>query len=160
MKKNTKNLLIVGAIALGAYFLLKKNSVSASGGSGGGLLSAGSGLQDAAVTLGESGAKQSTTSSQYAQAVNDFINAPINTPSSIQSGVNVINTALAEGVQLPRLSSTTGTGYTAQIGGETLTGNIAKLASGTSAFVSVSPAKTDAQGQTNLDKIIAKNKAK
>lgn len=65
----------------------------------------------------------------YAAAVNSFSKAQINTPASIKAGVDVINTAAAAGVQLPRLSQTI-----AKVG---YNSNIARLADGSIAKVSV-----------------------
>lgn len=95
----------------------------------------------------------STTSApiKYQQAVETFLRQPVNTVESIRSGVEVINAALTEGVQLPRLSGTI-----SKISANT---GIARLADGTIKQISVNQPARDNQGRTNFDRIIAKNKA-
>lgn len=90
--------------------------------------------------------------SNYKVAVESFLNTPVNTPESIRAGLNVINTAATEKVQLPRLSST--------IQKVAANSNIARLANGSVKVVTVKSVARDSSGMTAIDRIIAKNVAK
>lgn len=132
MKSSTKALLIVGGIALAMYLYSKNGEVSASGsggGSGGSFLDS---FPDAAVNLSKLGNQQSTTQPGYTSKIQQFIDAPINTTASIQAGVDVINS----GAALPRISET--------LANVAKNSNIARLADGSIAQVTVTNAKTTA----------------
>jgi hypothetical protein len=143
MKK--QNLLTIAAVAAGAYFLFKGKSNAALSGSGAVM---GSAFPEAAAALTET-TKQSTNSDAFNSAVDIFENTPSNTKASIQAGVNVINTAVSSGIQLPRLSGT--------IANVAPNSNIAKLADGSVKLVTVSQPARNANGQTAMDIQISKN---
>lgn len=68
-------------------------------------------------------------SNAFQNAVNAFSAAPVNTTESIRAGIDVINTAAAADIQLPRFSNTI-----AKLGNNT---NIARLADGSVKVVKV-----------------------
>jgi hypothetical protein len=133
MKKST---LMIMAAGVAAYFLFVKKGSAEIGSA------AYSGVVD---DLKVAGNKQSTTNSgtqsslnaEFMQAVNAFGNAPVNTTKSISAGIDVINTAVAADIQLPRTSQTLVSPTKTSTG---TSGGIAKLASGSVVSITIKQA--------------------
>jgi hypothetical protein len=143
MGKN--DLLIVAAIAAGALYFSSKVGATTEENNG----TFGPGVTDGAYVVPLPYASESSTQgkdlSAYNAAVKSFNDAP-----SIQGGLDVINAGYPSG-------SLSRTSQTLKVVGYNDT--VAKLGDGSIARVTAAPAKTDSQGMTAFDKIIAKNKA-
>lgn len=147
----TEQVLLLGGLAAAAFFLFKAKPVSA-----------------AAQVSGSS--NPPTPEEEHDVIVQpgkmDTSEAARQRKTDIEMGIDFINYAQQHGIQLPRLSETLQRGVTATGGsgsgfaGQTRTGNIARLATGKEVFVSVSQPARDSSGQTNFDRIIARNKAR
>jgi hypothetical protein len=154
--KGSQALVLALAVAAGAYFVFGKGKTDGSGSSGGGSVT--SAFPESVVKLAAASpnafdqnmdGKQSTQQQAYNSAVAGFGSATLNTRESIQAGVDVINTAQAAGIQLPRLSST--------ISKISQNSNVARLADGSVKVVTVSQPARNSAGQTAMDVQIAKN---
>jgi hypothetical protein len=145
--KKIKPLTILG-LAAGAWLLFRTKNSSAS--SSGGFVS---NFPAAAVELSSSAANQagknSTVSTAYTDAISSFEKTPVNTTASINAGINVINTAISGGVQLPQLSAT--------LAKVSENSNVARLADNSIKLVTVKEASKNNAGQTAIDIQIAKN---
>lgn len=144
--KTSDLLLIGGLVGLGVWALSKSASAETETATG-----AAYPFVAETLTNSEPGAENGIKT-LYSDAVASFLNSPSNSPASIKTGLNVINTALKEGISLPRTSGTI-----AKLGNNT---NLARLADGSVKVVSVSQPKRDASGKTALDRLIEKNKAR
>jgi len=149
MKAST--LLTIAAIGAFAFFAFK--GVGAS--NGGGAATEQSGYSASPEVRQIVDAARATGNESVRRAANDFATASFNTPSSISSGIQLINAGGAS-----RTSQTIAQGVTATSlkTGVTATGNIAKIGERT-AFVTATAAARDSSGKTKLDKIIEQNKA-
>lgn len=130
----TSNLLLLGALGVGAYLLFSKK-VGANTENNNGVF--GPGVDNGTYTLpmpdsSSSGTQDMRAAQTYANAVSKF-----NKTQTVQAGVDVINAGYPSG-SLPRLSQTIVQGIA---GSNT---NVARLADGSIAKVSVINAKTTA----------------
>lgn len=137
-----KEVIVLGVVGLGVYLLYRTINGEAIGY----VPTVGEYYPDNALAY-----SMASNNDAYQKAVNAFLTTPVNTTPSIKAGVDMINTAVKENVQLPRTSET--------IQKVSVNKNIARLSDGTIKVVSVNQPARDSAGMTNFDRIIAKNKA-
>lgn len=143
MKMKEKTIIMLGVLGALGYFFYKTSFASASDYQ---MTYTPREFYPETAEILQLSASQPQQSARYKNAVNEFLNAPINTPESIKAGVDLINS----GGQLPRLSQT--------ISKSSKNSAIARLADGSIKQVSINQPVRDSQGRTNFDRIIAKNK--
>lgn len=134
MKKSTSNILLLGALGALGYFIFKSQSVNAMSGLFGGetFFGGGGGLPSANVSSDNE----------------------IRSTETQAERINALNKSASDGT-LQRTSQTLARNVT--IGNTT--GNIARLGDGSTKFISVNQPARDSSGQTNFDRLIAKNTA-
>lgn len=149
MKKDTKNLLLLGAVAVGGYFLLTKTSI--------------------AQNLGLTAPRSSANTPIEVTSVTPDGTEVTETVNTTEEGVNAINRAVTSGRTLkksfsfeaiPKDFGVTVKGDTRGTVFRTGTGGIfTNISDGKQMFVGIRQPLRDAQGLSNFDRLIIKNKS-
>jgi hypothetical protein len=152
MKKSTQNFLLLGALGVGAYFLLRSKSAVAETSrviTPSSMPVSNQGFSDVASSLLGlfQGVKDQFTAKEQAE-IQQSISGLESGNITNKSLVDTLNKLYSQGVTFQRTSSTVQKGVTATGGsgssfsGQTLTGNIAKLATGNTVFIATKPSTT------------------